>query len=54
MFANANLSSYLYRYVAIPGSKKVNGAVTKIKGYTPTELKAMSYEQLQKVLPSNN
>ena len=50
MFANVNLSTFLYRYVAIPGSKKVNGTTTKIKGYTPSELKAMSYEQVQKVV----
>jgi len=54
MFANLDLSTYLYRYVAIPGSKKVNGAATKIKGYTPTELKTMSYEQVQDVLKNNN
>ncbi|HEY4965907.1 MAG TPA: hypothetical protein VII28_05880 [Puia sp.] len=54
MFANVDLSTYLYRYVAIPGSKKVNGAATKIKGYTPTELKTMSYEQVQDVLKNNN
>jgi hypothetical protein len=54
MFANLNLSGYLYRYVVIAGSKKVNGSTMKIKGYTPSELKAMSYDQLQKVLTNNN
>ena len=54
MFANLDLSDYLYRYVAIPGSTKVNGTAAKIKGYTPSELKAMSYEQVQKVLADNN
>jgi hypothetical protein len=54
MFANLDLSSYLYRYVVIPGSKKINGNKVKVKGYTPSELKAMSYEQVQGVLKSNN
>jgi hypothetical protein len=54
MFANLNLSDYLYRYVAIPGSKKVNGNTNKVKGYTTAELKAMSFEQLQKVLADKN
>jgi hypothetical protein len=54
MFANLDLSTYLYRYVAIPGSKKVNGSAVKVKGYTPTELKAMTYEQVQDVLKNNN
>lgn len=51
---SVDLTNLLYRYVVIPGSKKVNGAAVKIKGYTPTELKAMSYDQLQKVLANNN
>jgi hypothetical protein len=54
IFANIDLSSYLYRYIVIPGSKKINGAAVKIKGYTPTELKAMSYDQVQQVLQNNN
>ena len=54
MFANINLTGFLYRYVAIPGSKKVNGTTIKVKGYTPAELKAMSFEQLQKVLAEKN
>ncbi len=54
MFANINLSTYLYRYVVIRGTTKVNGTVNKVKGYTPSELKAMSYEQLQKVLTEKN
>ena len=54
MFANLDLSTYLYRYVVIPGSAKVNGSTAKIKGYTPTELKAMTYEQVQEVLKNNN
>ena len=41
-----------YRYVTIPGSLKTgNSAATqKVKGYTIQELKAMPYEQVQKVL----
>jgi hypothetical protein len=50
-----DLTSALYRYVTIPGSLKTgNSANTKIKGYTPTELKAMSYEQVQAVLAQKN
>ena len=50
-----DLSGYLYRYVIIPGTKKTNGATAaKVKGYTPTELKAMSYDQVQQVLAEKN
>ena len=50
-----DLTSYLYRYVIIPGSKKTNGATAnKVKGFTPSELKTMPYEQLQQVLKDNN
>jgi hypothetical protein len=50
-----DLTSYKYRYVIIPGTKKTNGATTaKVKGYTPTELKAMSYDQVQQVLAEKN
>ncbi len=50
-----DLSNFLYRYVAIPGSLKTgNSANTKIRGYTPTQLKAMSYEQVQAVLAQKN
>jgi hypothetical protein len=50
-----DLTGYLYRYVIIPGTKKTNGAtIAKVKGYTPTELKAMSYDQVQQVLADKN
>jgi len=50
-----DLTSYLYRYVIIPGSKKLNSTTPgKVMGYTPAELKAMSYEQAQQVLSGNN
>ena len=41
-----------YRYVTIPGSLKTGNSAgnIKVKGYTIQELKAMSYEQVQKVL----
>lgn len=45
-----DLTTYLYRYVVIPGSKKANSTSNKIRGYTPTDLKAMSFEQVQQVL----
>jgi len=52
---NFDLTSYLYRYIIIPGSKKINSAGTgKVYGYTPEELKAMSYEQAEQVLSGNN
>jgi len=50
-----DLTGYLYRYVIIPGSKKTLSTQTgKINGYTPAELKAMSYEQVQQVLSGKN
>jgi hypothetical protein len=50
-----DLTNYLYRYEIIPGTKQTNGATAaKVKGYTPTELKAMSYDQVQQVLAENN
>jgi hypothetical protein len=49
-----NYSSAPYRYVTIPGSRKSNSTIQKIKGYTPTELKAMSFEQVQQVLADKN
>jgi hypothetical protein len=50
-----DLTNFLYRYVVIPGSLKTgNSTNTKIKGYTPTELKAMSFEQVQQVLADKN
>jgi hypothetical protein len=52
---NVDLTNYLYRYVIIPGSKKTNGVSTaKVKGYTSSELKAMSYDQVQQVLTEKN
>jgi hypothetical protein len=52
---NVDLTSLLYRYVVIPGSKKTNSTSPgKVMGYTPSELKVMSYEQLQQVLSNNN
>jgi hypothetical protein len=52
---NVNLTGFLYRYVVIPGSKKTNSTTPgKVKGYTPEELKAMSYEQAQQVLTGKN
>jgi hypothetical protein len=54
MFANLNLSDFLYRYVVIRGTTKINGTTTKIKGYTPSELKALSFEQLHQVLSEKN
>jgi hypothetical protein len=54
MFANVNLSNFLYRYVVIHGTTKINGTTDKVKGYTPSELKAMSFEQLQQVLTEKN
>jgi hypothetical protein len=52
---NVDLTGLLYRYLVIPGSKKTNSSPTgKLSGYTTTELKAMSYEQLQKVLAGKN
>jgi hypothetical protein len=52
---NVDLTGLLYRYVIIPGSKKTNGVTAgKVKGYTPTELKAMSYDQLRQVLAEKN
>jgi len=50
----ADLTGYLYRYVTIPGSKKANSTTIKVKGYTPQELKAMSYDQVQQVLSEKN
>lgn len=49
-----DLTTYLYRYVVIPGSKKANSTSNKIRGYTPTDLKAMSFEQVQQVLGQKN
>ena len=51
-----DLTSYLYRYVIIPGSKTAgNSAATrKVNGYTTAELKAMPYSQVQQVLADKN
>ncbi len=52
--AGANYN-FPYRYVTIPGALVTgNGANRKVKGYTPTELKAMSFEQVQQVLSNKN
>ena len=45
-----NLTSLKYRYVTIPGAKKTNSTTKLIKGYSAAELKAMPYEQVQKIL----
>jgi hypothetical protein len=47
-------STLPYRYVVIPGSKVANSTNQQKKGYTPQELKAMSYEQVQQVLQNKN
>jgi hypothetical protein len=51
-----DLTSYLYRYVIIPGSKIAgnNAATRKINGYTTAELKAMPLAQVQQVLANKN
>jgi len=49
-----DFSSLPYRYVVIPGSKVANSSNQEKKGYTPQELKAMSYEQVQQVLANKN
>ena len=55
IIALQDLTDLEYRYVTIPGSKKAgNSTAVKVKGYTPTELKAMSYEQVQQVLSDKN
>jgi hypothetical protein len=54
MFANLNLSDFLYRYVIIRGTTKINGTTNKVKGYTPSELKAMPLDQLKQVLSEKN
>jgi hypothetical protein len=53
ILSTQDLTDLEYRYVTIPGSKKANSATEKVKGYTPQELKAMSYEQAQQVLGKN-
>jgi hypothetical protein len=49
-------STLPYRYVTIPGSLKTGNSAgnQKVKGYTIQELKAMPYEQVQKVLADKN
>jgi hypothetical protein len=51
-----DLSGIPYRYVTIPGNLvKTNSAGQKIvKGYTPSELRSMSYNQVQQVLSNKN
>lgn len=53
ILSTQDLTDLEYRYVTIPGSKKANSTAVKVKGYTPQELKAMSYEQVQQVLSNN-
>ena len=54
IISTKDLTNLEYRYVTIPGSRKANSTSVKVKGYTPTELKAMSYEQVQQVLANKN
>jgi hypothetical protein len=55
ILSTQDLTNLEYRYVTIPGSKKAgNSSSIQVKGYTPTELKAMSYEQVQQVLKNKN
>lgn len=55
IIASSDYSGMPYRYVTIPGSMKTgNGASIKVGGYTISELKAMSYEQVQQVLADIN
>ena len=54
ILSTQDLTDLEYRYVTIPGSKKANSTAFKVKGYTPQELKAMSYDQVQQVLADKN
>jgi hypothetical protein len=54
ILSTQDLTDLEYRYVTIPGSKKANSINIKVKGYTPQELKAMSYDQVQQVLADKN
>ena len=53
--ARYDFSGLPYRYVTIPGAMVTgNSTEKKIKGYTPAELKAMPFSQLQAVLADKN
>ena len=55
ILSTQDLTNLQYRYVTIPGSKAAgNSATRKVNGYTTTQLKAMSYAQVQQVLASKN
>ena len=55
ILSTQDLTNLQYRYVTIPGSKAAgNSAARKVNGYTITQLKAMSYAQVQQVLADKN
>ncbi len=55
ILSTQDLSNLQYRYVTIPGSKAAgNSAARKVNGYTISQLKAMSYAQVQQVLADKN
>lgn len=55
ILSTQDLTNLEYRYVTIPGSKAAgNSAARKVNGYTISQLKAMSYAQVQQVLANKN
>jgi hypothetical protein len=55
ILSTQDLTNLQYRYVTIPGSAPAgNSATRKVNGYTISQLKAMSYEQVQQVLANKN
>jgi hypothetical protein len=55
ILSTQDLTNLQYRYVTIPGSKAAgNSATRKVNGYTISQLKAMSYAQVQQVIANKN